>query len=40
MEIIESLIDTLGVGGFFILLMIVGGLVGALISLPGDKPRR
>ena len=40
MNIIESLIDALGVGGFFILLMIVGGLIGALISLPGDKPRR
>ena len=40
MEIIESLIDTLGVGGFFLLIMLVGGLIGALISLPGDKPRR
>ena len=40
-KMIEMLIDTLGVGGFFLLLMTVGGLIGAFICLPGDnKPRR
>lgn len=40
MYIIEALIDALGVGGFFLLLMVVGGFVGAIICLPDDKPRR
>jgi hypothetical protein len=39
-KMIEMLIDTLGVGGFFLLIMTVGGLVGAFICLPSDKPRR
>lgn len=40
MDIIESLIDALGVGGFFLLIMLVGSLIGAIICLPDDKPRR
>lgn len=41
MNVIENLIDALGVGGFFLLIMAVGGLIGAFICLPDDnKPRR
>lgn len=40
MDIIELLIDALGVGGFFLLLMTVGGLIGCIYLHLDNKPRR